>query len=61
MSLQFKQGKKKSVTFLKTNSLNNRKENMSKSKEQQLKEIEALLNIHNHSVIDDKFVKEEEE
>lgn len=61
MSLQFKQGKKKGVTFLKTNSLNNRKENMSKSKEQQLKEIEALLNIHNHSVIDDKFVKEEEE
>jgi hypothetical protein len=34
---------------------------MSKSKEQQLKEIEALLNIHNYSVIDDKFVKEEEE
>ena len=32
-----------------------------KSKEQQLKEIEALLNIDSHSVFKGEFVKKEEE
>ena len=32
-----------------------------KSKEQQLKEIDALLNIHNHKVFNNEFVKAESE
>jgi len=35
---------------------------MAKSKEQQLKEIEALLNLHNnYEIVGDEFVKSEEE